>query len=374
MPDKRRTPDLPKRILFLNDVGFQYGAGIAQARQLECIMGLGIEAGVLTWAHGDISLEKVATRMIDSDLWLGIRQVNHLEGNANFSPEALITGLLLEVARFNPEIVLVGNLHAARWPFQLLPALRSIGCRVLTFLHDAYLYTGRCAYPGSCQLYLTGCNDTCPTAGQYPSLAPALIADAWQTRRDIFGGPHGVEVIANSLWSKKMFQTALPAVGHIETIELSANEDVFRNPPTKPPRAASLACPTRNRSCSVPPLIFKKNAKVAGNCARSLLRCKTKSPLRLSATTRRRSPVSSASATISPPTKSPVPTRPLIFFSAPPPRKPSARRSWRRQLCGLPVVAFMGGVSEIVRNEITGETRPQRRCQRGHRRHPRHAL
>ena len=50
MPDKRRTPDLPKRILFLNDVGFQYGAGIAQARQLECIMGLGIEAGVLTWA------------------------------------------------------------------------------------------------------------------------------------------------------------------------------------------------------------------------------------------------------------------------------------------------------------------------------------
>jgi hypothetical protein len=30
--DKRRTPDLPKRVLFLNDVSFQYGAGIAQAR------------------------------------------------------------------------------------------------------------------------------------------------------------------------------------------------------------------------------------------------------------------------------------------------------------------------------------------------------
>ena len=73
----------------------------------------------------------------------------------------------------------VGNLHAANWPFSLLPALRGIGCRVITFLHDAYLYTGRCAYPGTCQLYLAGCNDTCPTADQYPKLAPERIAGAW---------------------------------------------------------------------------------------------------------------------------------------------------------------------------------------------------
>ncbi|RFC47933.1 MAG: hypothetical protein DUW69_001315, partial [Verrucomicrobia bacterium] len=156
--DQRRTPDLPRRVLFLNDVGFQYGAGIAQSRQLECIMGLGIEAGVLTWAHGNIQLENVATRVIIPELWLGIREVNSLEGGKELSDEAVIAGLLMEVARFNPEVIIVGNLHAARWPFQLLPALRGLGCRVLAFLHDAYLFTGRCAYPGDCTLYLTGCN------------------------------------------------------------------------------------------------------------------------------------------------------------------------------------------------------------------------
>jgi hypothetical protein len=89
-------------------------------------MGLGIEAGVLTWAHGNIQLENVATRMIDSDLWLGIRQAQPPGRQREIlSPDAaVITGLLMEVARFNPEVVIVGNLHAARWPFQLLTALR----------------------------------------------------------------------------------------------------------------------------------------------------------------------------------------------------------------------------------------------------------
>lgn len=228
VPDKRRTPDLPKRVLFLNDVGFQYGAGVAQSRQLECIMGLGIEAGVLTWAKGAVELEHVATRNIDPDLWLGIHEVNALECGKTLSDDTVVTGLLLEVARFDPDVVIVGNLHAARWPLRLLTALRAIGCRVLAFVHDAYLFTGRCAYPGGCTLYLTGCDETCPTASHYPALHPSLIAGAWRERREIFGGRDGIEVIANSLWSKKMFLTAMPSCGHIETIELSANEDIFK--------------------------------------------------------------------------------------------------------------------------------------------------
>jgi len=226
--DKRRGLDLPRRVLFLNDVGFQYGAGVAQARQVEAFLALGIEVGVLAWASGNIALADVATRPIDPDLWLGLREINALEGDSKLSDAAVVAGLLMEVARFGPAIVIVGNLHAARWPFSLLPALRGIGCRVITFVHDAYLYTGRCAYPGTCRLYLTGCNETCPTADQYPKLAPSLIADAWQARRDIFGGALGIEIVANSHWSKKMFLTALPACQQVEAIHLGADELVFR--------------------------------------------------------------------------------------------------------------------------------------------------
>jgi glycosyltransferase involved in cell wall biosynthesis len=236
VPDKRRAPGLPGRVLFLNDVGFQYGAGIAQARQLEAIMALGIEAGVLTWAHGNIPLERVATRAIDPDLWLGIREVNHLEGGKTMSDDTVIAGLLMEIARFEPEVVLVGNLHAARWPFRLLLALRAIGCRVITFVHDAYLFTGRCAYPGSCQLYLSGCNETCPTASEYPALVPALIPAAWQIRREIFGGPHAIEVVANSHWSARMFRTAIPSCPAVTTIELGADETIFKPGDTRAAR------------------------------------------------------------------------------------------------------------------------------------------
>ena len=226
-PDKRREPGLPRRVLFLNDVSFQYGAGIAQARQVECLLSLGIETGVIAWAPGGITLETVATRAVDPDLWLGIRDVDHLEGGKQLSDAAVLAGLLAEVARFNPEVVIVGNLHAARWPFALLPALANLGIRVITFLHDGYLFTGRCAYPGPCRLYLTGCDETCPTATQYPALEPALIRAAWQVRREIFGGPRGIEVAANSRWNRRMFMTALPAATHVETLELGADELAF---------------------------------------------------------------------------------------------------------------------------------------------------
>ncbi|MFI5337581.1 MAG: glycosyltransferase, partial [Opitutales bacterium] len=118
-------------------------------------------------------------------------------------------------------------LHAARWPFRLLPALRALGCRVVAFLHDAYLYTGRCAYPGDCRLYLTGCTAACPTADQYPKLEPGLIPAAWRLRREIFGGAHGIDVVANSQWNKRMFLTALPQAHGVDTVELGADENIY---------------------------------------------------------------------------------------------------------------------------------------------------
>ena len=356
VPDKRRTPDLPKRILFLNDVGFQYGAGIAQCRQLECIMGLGIEAGVLTWADGNIKLEDVATREIDFDLWLGIREVNHLEGGLFLSDEAVIAGLLMEVARFNPAVIIVGNLHAARWPLQLLVALRGIGCRVLTFVHDAYLFTGRCAYPGPCRLYLTGCDETCPTATQYPALAPALIAGAWQTRRDIFGGPHGVEVIANSLWSKQMFLTALPSCPHVETIELSANEDSFR-PGDKHAARLALGLPDDKPIVLCAAVNFQEARK---GCAylREIVAA-LQDEVVFAAFGHNSSEEIPGMIGLGYHLKAnklaQVYQAADIFLSTAT-EEAFGQTVMEAQLCGLPVVAFKaGGVEEIVRNEITGK-------------------
>ena len=352
--DLRRAPDLPRRVLFLNDVGFQYGAGIAQVRQLECIMGLGIEAGVLTWAHGNIRLEDVATRVIERDLWLGISQVNHLEGGKDLSDAAVITGLLMEVARFNPEVVIVGNLHAARWPFQLLTALRGIGCRVLTFLHDAYLFTGRCAYPGNCMLYLTGCNETCPTATQYPALEPTQIAGAWRIRREIFGGPQGIEVIANSLWSKKMFQTAIPTCEHIETIELSANETVF-SPADKPAGRRALGLPDDKPVVLCAAVNFQEKRKGCDQLRAIIAALQSEVTFAAFGHNTQEIPGLTGLGYHLAADKIAAAYQAADVFLGTATEEAFGQTIMEAHLCGVPVVAFhTGGVSEIVRNEITG--------------------
>ena len=352
--DKRRTPDLPKRVLFLNDVSFQYGAGIAQARQVEAFLSLGIEVGVLAWSPGGINLEALATRPIDPDLWLGIREVNHLEGG-KMSDEALLAGLLMEVARFNPTIVLVGNLHAARWPFSVLTALRNSGFRVITFVHDAYLYTGRCAYPGACELYLTGCNETCPTATQYPALDPALIAGAWQTRRELFNGPAGIEVIANSRWSKKMFKSALPDCREVETIELGADEFVFK-PGDKHSARRELGLPDNKPLVLCAAINFQEDRKGGQQLRDIVAALQDEMTFAAFGHNAHEIPGLIGLGFHLRAEKLATCYQAADLFLGTATQEAFGQTVMEAQLCGIPAIVFQaGGVVEIVRNEITGK-------------------
>ena len=353
--DKRRTSDLPARVLFLNDVGFQYGAGIAQARQVECLMNLGIEVGVIAWSPGGIALEDVATRSIDSDLWLGVREVNHLEGGKLMSDDALVAGLIMEVASFNPTIVIVGNLHAARWPFRLLPALSELGCRVIAFLHDAYLFTGRCAYPGACKLYLTGCNETCPTAAEYPALAPALIADAWKIRRDIFSGPRGIEVVANSNWNNSLFRTAVPFCRWVETIYLGADEFVFK-PGDKVAARQRLGLPTDQPIVLCAAVNFQEARKGCRELGEIIDALKDEVTFVAFGHNAHEIPglIGLGYHTAAHQLAEIYQAADVFLGTAT--EEAFGQTIMEAQLCGLPVVAFdAGGVAEIVRNEITGK-------------------
>ena len=354
LQDKRRTSDLPKRVLFLNDVGFQYGAGMAQARQVEAFLSLGIETGVLAWATGEITLETVASRPIDPDLWLGIREVGYLEGGKQLSDDAVIAGLLAEVARFDPIIVLVGNLHAARWPFRLLPALTSIGVRVLAFLHDAYLYTGRCAYPGSCRLYLTGCNETCPTAHEYPALAPALIHDAWQLRREIFSGPQGIEVVANSRWSRAMFQTALPDCRWAETLELGANEFIFQ-PGDKSAARRQLGLPEDKPMVLLAAVNFQEPRKGGHHVRKMIAALEGSCTFAAFGHNAEEIPGLIGLGYHLQAHRLALIYQAADLFVGTATEEAFGQTIMEAQLSGLPVIAFhTGGVPEIVRHEITG--------------------
>jgi glycosyltransferase involved in cell wall biosynthesis len=88
--------------------------------------------------------------------------------------------------------------------------------------------TGRCPYPGQCISFKTGCKDDCPTANEYPSLEPSKIYEQWKLRRKIFTPGNLITVLANSEWTRLLFQLGLPSIHDLRTLYLGADEAVFR--------------------------------------------------------------------------------------------------------------------------------------------------
>jgi glycosyltransferase involved in cell wall biosynthesis len=110
----------------------------------------------------------------------------------------------------------------------LLLALRELDCVVIAYMHDCYLISGRCAYPGSCSLYEKGCDHTCPTWREYPALEPSKIRCAWTLRRQIFCGDQGVPLATNSQWTLQLAKHSLDGLKRADVVYLGLDEQLFK--------------------------------------------------------------------------------------------------------------------------------------------------
>ncbi len=220
------NPPETMRILFLNDLGFQYGAGVGHARQIQSLLLGGHTVGAVCGADGALGDSILFTRPGLEGGWRGMRTLGRLFRSTARTADELVDGILMAVAEFYPDVVVVGNLHGAEWPLTLLRDLRRLGCRVVGYLHDLHLVTGRCVYPGDCRRYLTGCDAECPTATEYPALEPSRIAAAWRLRRELFSGADAVELATNSDYMRRTVLEALPGA-EVRTIYLGCDETVF---------------------------------------------------------------------------------------------------------------------------------------------------
>lgn len=160
------------RVAMVNDVGVRYGAGIAHGR---------LAAGIDMAGH---TVEFF-------DLCSNVRP----DGRAD-EPK-----VVADVVKFSPDLVIFGNLHSATR--DSVDVVEALGSRYPSFwlTHDFWLFTGRCAYPGECTQYLTGCDSGCATAEKYPDLMPEKIKGAWKRKRDLLASRHAPYLIANSVWS-----------------------------------------------------------------------------------------------------------------------------------------------------------------------------
>jgi glycosyltransferase involved in cell wall biosynthesis len=102
----------------------------------------------------------------------------------------------------------VHNLHIGRWSPEMIRVCARYA-PVVCKLCDTWTFTGRCYNPGPCDRYLTRCDESCPTASEYPSLPPGRIGAAFELRREILDGSPNVVAVAPSEWIARMAAAGL---------------------------------------------------------------------------------------------------------------------------------------------------------------------
>jgi glycosyltransferase involved in cell wall biosynthesis len=162
------------KVAMINDHGGEFGAGIAHAR---------IASGFGMAGH-------------EVKLFI-------LKGYANQQK------IVSDIEKYQPDVVFFGNIHGAN-P-QSLELLRKITKNFPTYwvLHDFWLLTGRCTYPGECENYLSGCDASCGTYKEYPALKPDKIAGAWKDKFLCFELDEAPILLANSLWTAQLARKAM---------------------------------------------------------------------------------------------------------------------------------------------------------------------
>jgi len=169
--------DRSLRVAMVNDLGARYGAGIAHNRIAAAIdmVGHSVEMFELTTCF-DINGEIDEQRLIS------------------------------DVIAFCPDIVIFGNMHAAnRESVNVVEQISKLFDSYWV-THDFWFFTGRCAYPGSCDKYLSGCGDSCLTFEEYPQLAPEKISLAWERKHKLHIGQHHPVILSNSNWASEIVQ------------------------------------------------------------------------------------------------------------------------------------------------------------------------
>lgn len=215
------------KVLFLNDTGFQYGAGIAHLRQIQSFLILGHDVYGICWQQGAVEESIPFIPVGATGCWHGMREFPELDCRGKDISNLVHEAILHEIISIDPDIVIAGNLHGGGWSIELLQSINAQGYPVIAFMHDCHYITGRCAYPFDCELFVTGCDSRCPTANQYPTLSPELVEPAWKYRQGLFSNYPGIALAANSLWTLNMARRTLPHVGFADVVHLGLDHMLF---------------------------------------------------------------------------------------------------------------------------------------------------
>jgi glycosyltransferase involved in cell wall biosynthesis len=192
-------PPPPLKVAFVNDIGFQYGAGIAHQRLFTAVSSAGHT--VRGWATGFQSPRDVF--------------------------EATAARIISEIEAFEPDVVVCGNLHCTIADSDMLVRLTDRWPTCFC-LHDLWLLTGHCPHPGflDCVRHLAGCDHTCPSPDTYPTIAAGDIRKAWDAKRKVMARDTFL-ALANSNWTRAQHDGCTTPGHEARLLRLGCDESIF---------------------------------------------------------------------------------------------------------------------------------------------------
>lgn len=206
-------------VAMVSDLESGGGAAVAAARLAEGLLAGGARVTRIV-ARPDGQSHAWETREVFVQDRLPGRFLRHFlsEEAADQSRGRLVQTQLAKVLEeLQPDVINLHNIHEAGWSPEIARTCRKVAPTVWT-LHDTWSFTGRCAYNYDCRKFTHGCDAACPTPAEYPALAPARIAPAWDQRREVFQDCPALVAVAPSRWLAREARAGLWSGHRVEVI------------------------------------------------------------------------------------------------------------------------------------------------------------
>jgi glycosyltransferase involved in cell wall biosynthesis len=161
------------KILFINDNGFNYGAGIAHERIFNSfkISGSNVHQIILS---------------------------DYIFNNNVFSSEKFHN----DCFDLSPDLIIFGNTHGVL-PDSIDYILKlTKSFPIIWVTHDFWIVTGKCPYVNSCNKYKTNCDSECPALHEYPIVKQDKISMMHISKKELFNSEN-FYILSNSDYSKR---------------------------------------------------------------------------------------------------------------------------------------------------------------------------
>ncbi|MEM6884734.1 MAG: glycosyltransferase [Verrucomicrobiota bacterium] len=182
---------------------------------------------------GVYKLGRGVCRFIINEIGQPLRTLRHNLGHEDFEyPDTVTAVQRIQPA---PEVLHLHGLHSRYFDLRALKKLSEQYLIVVT-MHDVWLVTGHCAYPGACIGYTRGCGD-CPDLDRFPKVKRDATAYNFRRKKEIYQSSR-IHLVTPSRWLMDLVNTSeMSDVFQTQTvIPNGINTDIFSPGDTKEAR------------------------------------------------------------------------------------------------------------------------------------------